>query len=204
MLHLITKNNEDSSQNLYCTGAPKSQQKEEGAVINCGWVVRPLRHWHHSSGHRRIHWHIGHSHGHVFAGIAGTVGAATGVIVCTEIGPGLWSTPPYLSRPYGGPGLGPEEVSGAPVPFIGGPGFPVGIVGGELAAPSISSVGNGSTTSEINQIGNRGSLPGSIEMNSTPAVEVIGQVPEPSSALIFIAAVLAMAVLRSPSRCRAR
>ena len=82
--------------------------------------------------------------------------------------------------------------------------FPVGIVGGELAAQLISSVGNGSTTSEINQIGNRGSLPGSIEMNSTPAVEVIGRVPEPSSALIFIAAVLAMAVLRSPSRCRAR
>ena len=159
-------------------------------MINCGWVVRPLRHWHHSPGHRRIHWHIGHSHGHVFAGIAGTVGAATGVIVCTEIGPGLWSTPPYLGRPYGGPGLGPEELSGAPVPFIGGPGFPVGIVGGELAAPSISSVGNGSGTSEINQIGNRGSLPGSIEMSSTPAVVVIGQVPEPSSALILIAAVL--------------
>ena len=111
-------------------------------MINCGWVVRPLRHWHHSPGHRRIHWHIGHSHGHVFAGIAGTVGAATGVIVCTEIGPGLWSTSPYLGRPYGGPGLGPEELSGALVPFIGGPGFPVGIVGGELAAPSISRVGN--------------------------------------------------------------
>src|ERR1700730_4007112 len=205
-----------------CTvpGAPKSQQKEDGGVINCAWVVRTLRYWHHSPGHRRIHWHIGHSHGHVFAGIAGTVGAATGVIVCTEIGPGLWSTPPYLGRPYGGPGLGPgglsgapvpviggrglcpEELSVAPVPFIGGPGFPVGIVGGELAAPSISSVGNGSGTSEINQIGNRGSLPRSISIRSTPGVAVIGQVPEPSSALILIAAVLAMALLRSPSRGR--
>ena len=189
---------------MNCNGAASNSPVErDGAVINCRWVVRALRHWHHSRGHRLSHWHIGHSHGHVFAGIAGTVGAATGVIVCTEVGPSLWSTPAYLGQPYGGPGLGPEEFSGAPVPFIGGPGFRVGIVGGELA-PSISSVGNGSGTSEINQIGNRGGLPGSIEMTSTPAVATIGQVSEPSSALILIAAMLASALLRSPSRRRTR
>ncbi len=165
-------------------------------MINCWRAFRPMRHRHYGDWHRHIHWHIGHGHGHIVGAIAGAVGAAAAVIVCTEFGPGLWGPGPYLGQPYSRPGLGPEELSGAPVPFIGGPGFPVGIVGRELAAPSVPNVGNGSRTSEIKQIGNRGSLPGSIEMTSTPAVAVIGQVPEPSSAFMLIGAVLAMALLR--------
>jgi hypothetical protein len=165
-------------------------------MINCWWVLRPPHHRHYGPWHRHIHEHIGHGHGHVFGGIAGAIGAASAVLVCTESGPSLWGPPPHSSQPYGGPGLGPEELSGAPVPFIGGPGFSVGTAGSELTAPSIPSVGNGSGTSEINQIGNLGSLLGSTEMSSTPAVAVIGQVPEPSSALMLIVAVLAMTLLR--------
>jgi hypothetical protein len=165
-------------------------------VINCWWVFRPPRHLHYGHWHRHIHRHIGHGHGHGFGGIAGAVGAASAVLVCTEIGPRLWGSPPHLGHFNGGPGLGPEVFSGAPVPFIGGLGSPVGTVSSELAAPSIPSVGNGSGTSEISQIGNLGSLPGSIEMSSTPAVAVIGQVPEPSSALLLMGAALAMALLR--------
>jgi hypothetical protein len=164
-------------------------------VINCWWVLRPPRHLHYGHWRPHIHRHIGHGHGHGFGGIAGAVGAASAVLVCTEIGPRLWGSP-HLGYAYGGPELGPEEFSGAPVPFIGGPGFPVGTVSSGLAALSIPSVRNGSGTSEISQIGNLGSLPGSIEMSSTPAVAVIGQVPEPSSALLLIGAALAMALLR--------
>ena len=147
-------------------------------MINCWWVFRPPRHLHYGHWHRHIHRHIGHGHGHGFGGIAGAVGAASAVLVCTEIGPRLWGSPSHLGH------------------FNGGPGFPVGTVSSELAAPSIPSVGNGSGTSEISQIGNLGSLPGSIEMSSTPAVAVIGQVPEPSSALLLMGAALAMALLR--------
>ena len=140
-------------------------------MINCWWVLRPPHHWHYGRWHPHIHRHIGHGHGHVFGGIAGAVGAASAVLVCTEIGPGLWGSPPHLGHAYGGPGLGPEELSGAPVPFIGGPGSPIGTVSSELAAPSI-------------------------EMSSPPAVAVIGHVPEPSSAFLLIGAALAMGLLR--------
>jgi hypothetical protein len=165
-------------------------------MSHCWWVLHPPRHRHYGHWHRHIHRQIGPGHGHVFGRIAGAVGAATAVLVCTEIGPGLWGPPPYLGQPYGGPGLGSEELSGVPVPFIGGPTFPVGTVGSELAAPSIPRAGNGSGSSEINQIGNIGSLPGWIEKSSMPAVAEFGQVPEPSSALMLIGAALAMALLR--------
>jgi hypothetical protein len=170
-------------------------------VINCWLVLRPPRHLHYGRWRPHIRRHIGHGHGHGFGGIAGAVGAASASLVCTEIGPRLWGSPPHLAHAYGGPGLGPpglgpEEFSGAPVPFIGGPGFPVGTGSSELAAPSILSVGNGSGTSEISQKGNLGGLPGSIEINSTLAVAVVGEVPEPSSALLLIGAALAMALLR--------
>jgi hypothetical protein len=96
------------------------------------------------------------------------IGTVSSELAATSI---EMSSPPHLGHAYGGPGLGPEELSGAPVPFIGGPGFPIGTVSGELAAPSI-------------------------EMSSPPAVAVIGQVPEPSSALLLIGAALAMGLLR--------
>ena len=104
-------------------------------------------------------------------------------------------------HPSDGPGLAPEELNGAPVPFIGGPGLSVGAVGSELAALAVPSIGNGSGAGEINQIGNLGGQPGSIETGAAPAVAVIGQVPEPSSALMLTEAALAMALLR-PLRSR--
>jgi hypothetical protein len=170
-------------------------------MIDCWWVRLPRRHWHYGHWHRHIRRLIGHGRGHVFGGIAGAVGGATAVLVCTAIGPGPWRPPPHSSHPYAGPGLAPEELNGVPVPFIGGPGLSVGAVGSELAALAVPSIGNGSGAGEMNQIGNLGGQPGSIETGAAPAVAVIGQVPEPSSALMLAEAALAMALLR-PLRSR--
>jgi hypothetical protein len=168
-------------------------------MIDCWWVRLPRRHWHYSHWHRPIRRLIGHGRGHVFGGIAGVVGAASAVLVCTEIGPGLWRPPSHSSQPYGGPGLGPEELNGAPVPFTGGPGFSGGAIGGEIAAPAVTSIGNGSGIGEINL----GGQPGSVDTGAAPALAVIGQVPEPSSASILTGAALAMALLRAPRSRRA-
>jgi hypothetical protein len=168
-------------------------------MIDCWWVRLHRRHWHSGRWHRHIHRLISHGHGHVFV----TVGAATAVLVCTAIGPGLWHPPPRFSQPHGGPGLGPEELSAIPVPFIGGPGLSGGAVGSELAAAAVPGIGNGLGAGEINQIGNLGGQPGSIVAEAAPAVAVIGQVPEPSSALMLTGAALAMALLRAPRSRRA-
>jgi hypothetical protein len=72
-----------------------------------------------------------------------------------------------------------------------------GAIGDELAAAAVPGIGNGLGAGEINQIGNLAGQPGSIEAGAAPAVAVIGQVPEPSSALILSGAVLAMALLRA-------
>ena len=165
-------------------------------MFDCWWVRLPRRHRHFGRWHRHIHRLIGHGHSHVF----GAVGAATAVLVCTAIGPGLWHPPPHFSQPHRGSGLAPEELSAIPAPFIGGPGLSGGAIGGELAAAAVPGIGNGLGAGEINQIGN---LPGSIEAGATPAVAVIGQVPEPSSALMLTGAVLAIALLRAPRSRRA-
>jgi hypothetical protein len=166
-------------------------------MFYCWWVRLPRRHRHFGRWHRHIHRLIGHGHGHVFWAVGGAVGAATAVLVCTAIGPGLWHPPPHFSQPHGGPGLAPEELSAVPAPFIGGPGLSGGAIGDELAAAAVPGIGNGLGAGEINQIGNLAGQPGSIEAGAAPAVAVIGQVPEPSSALILSGAVLAMALLRA-------
>ena len=163
-------------------------------MFDCWWVRLPRRHRHFGRWHRHVRRLIGHGHGHVFGAIGGTVGAATAVLVCTAIGPGPWHTPPHFSQPHGAPGLAHEELSAIPAPFIGGPGLSGGAIGGELAAAAVPGIGNGLGAGEINQIGNPASQPGSIEAQAAPAVAVIGQVPEPSSALILSGAVLATAL----------
>ena len=175
----------------------------EGVMIDCWWVRLIRRNRHQGHGHRHIHRLIGHGHGHVFGGIAGAVGAATAVLVCTAIGTGLWRPAPHPSQPYSGSGLGPEELNGVPVPFIGGPESMGAGVGSELAALAVPSIGNGSGAGETNQIGNLSGQPGSIETSAAPAVAVIGQVPEPSSALMLTETALAMALLRAPRSRRA-
>jgi len=164
-------------------------------MFDCWWVRLPLRHRHFGRWHRHIHRLIGRGHGHVFGAVGGAVGAATAVLVCTAIGPGLWHPPPHFSQPHGGPGLAPEELSAVPAPFIGGPGLSGGAVGGELAAAAVQGIGNGLGAGEINQSGNLAGQPGSTGAGAAPAVAVISQVPEPSSALILSVAVLAMALL---------
>ena len=97
-------------------------------MFYCWWVRLPRRHRHFGRWHRHIHRLIGHGHGHVFWAVGGAVGAATAVLVCTAIGPGLWHPPPHFSQPHGGPGLAPEELSAVPAPFIGGPGLSGGAI----------------------------------------------------------------------------